>query len=74
MIATNWLIKVSLMVDLFGILVYVNVNIREYLDYANCKCRKGLIDKLVKECNEDIDENEIVYNVTLRVWGLVHYT
>ena len=55
------------MVDLFGILVYVNVNIREYLDYANCKCTKGLIDKLVKECDEDIDENEIVYKVTLRV-------
>ena len=28
----------------------------EYLDYANCKCRKKLIDKLVKECTENIEE------------------
>ena len=28
----------------------------EYLDYENCKCRKRLVDKLVKECNENIDE------------------
>ena len=26
------------------------------LDYANCKCRKRLIDKLVEECSENIDE------------------
>ena len=31
-------------------------NIGEYLDYENCKCRKGLADKLVEECNETIDE------------------
>ena len=37
----------------------------EYLNYANCKCRKRLIDKLVEECNEDINENEIIYNTTL---------
>ena len=24
-------------------------NIGEYLDYENCKCRKKLVDKLVKE-------------------------
>ena len=28
----------------------------EYLDYANCKCRKRLVDKLVDECDENIDE------------------
>ena len=28
----------------------------EYLDYKNCKCRKRLIDKLIEECNENIDE------------------
>ena len=28
----------------------------EYLDYENCKCRKRLVDKLVEECNENIDE------------------
>ena len=27
----------------------------EYLDYANCKCRKILIDKLVEKCSENID-------------------
>ena len=30
----------------------------EYLDYANCKCRKSLIDKLVKKCDEDTDGND----------------
>ena len=28
----------------------------EYLDYKNCKCRKRLVDKLVDECDENIDE------------------
>ena len=31
-----------------------------YLDYENCKCRKKLIDKLVGECSEDINENEMI--------------
>ena len=31
-------------------------DIGEYLDYQNCKCRKRLIDKLLDECNENIDE------------------
>ena len=26
-------------------------DVGKYLDYANCKCRKGLIDNLVEECN-----------------------
>ena len=34
-------------------------DVGEYLDYANCKCRKRLIDKLVEECNEDVDEVEM---------------
>ena len=33
--------------------------IDEYLDYENCKCRKKLVDKLVKECTENIDEVKI---------------
>ena len=37
-------------------------DVREYLDCENCKCRKWLIDKLVEECNENIDENEMIYN------------
>ena len=31
-------------------------DIGEYLDYSNCKCRKRLVDKLVQECNENIEE------------------
>ena len=31
-------------------------NLGEYLDYENCKCRKSLIDKLVDECDKNIDE------------------
>ena len=49
---------------MLGILVIVNVNeinhvILVYLDYENCKCRKRLIDKLVDECDENINEVEI---------------
>ena len=40
-------------------------DVGEYLSYANCKCWKYLIDKLVEECNEDINENEIIHNVAL---------
>ena len=28
----------------------------EYLDYQNCKCKKKLVDKLIEECNENIEE------------------
>ena len=31
----------------------------EYLDYKNCKCKKGLVNKLVEECNETIDEMKL---------------
>ena len=40
-------------------------DIRQYLDYENCKCWKILIDKLVEEFREIIDENEMIYNATL---------
>ena len=39
----------------------------EYLDYANCKCRKILIDKLVKKCSEDIDEKKLRLNELISV-------
>ena len=32
----------------------------EYLDYENCKSRKRLVDKLVEECNENIEEKSLV--------------
>ena len=34
------------------------------------KCRKRLIDKLVEECSENIDGNEMLYNETLDVISL----
>ena len=42
----------------------------EYLGYNYFKCRKRLVDKLVEECNENIDEeelhpNKMIYNSTL---------
>ena len=37
-------------------------DIGEYLDYENCSCRKKLVKKLVEECSENIDRNEIIYN------------
>ena len=40
-------------------------NLGKYLDYKNCKCRKRLIVKLVEECSENIDGNEMIYNATL---------
>ena len=56
--------------DLFRILVTMNVNVinhmtQEYLQYENYKCKKEVVDELVEECNENIDENEMIYNVTL---------
>ena len=32
----------------------------EYLDYENCKYRKRLVDKLIEECNENIDEISLI--------------
>ena len=37
-------------------------DVGQYLDYKNCKCRKKLVDKLVEECSENIDGNEMIYN------------
>ena len=42
-------------------------DIGEYLNYKDCKCRKRITDKLVEECSENINENEILYNETLDV-------
>ena len=40
-------------------------DVGEYLDYKSCKCRKRLTDKLVEECGEIIDGNEMLFNSTL---------
>ena len=34
--------------------------VEEYFNYE--KCRKRLIDKLVEECSENIDGNEMIHN------------
>ena len=31
----------------------------DFGEYENCKCRKTLVDKLVEECNENIDEAKL---------------
>ena len=31
-------------------------DVGEHFNYANCKCRKKLFDKLIEECTENIDE------------------
>ena len=53
-------------IDLFEILACVNVNVISHviLGYVNFKCRRGLIDKLVENCSEDIDRNEMVFDAT----------
>ena len=37
-------------------------DIGEYLDYENYKCRKRMVDKLMDECDENIDEVKILEN------------
>ena len=34
-------------------------DVSEYLDYENCRFRKKLVDKLAKQCTENIDEVKI---------------
>ena len=40
-------------------------DVRKCLDYENCKCRKRLIDKLVKEYNENTNEKKMT-NIILK--------
>ena len=42
-----------------------------YLDYKSCKCRKEFTSKLAEECSENIDGNNMIYNVTLNDYGKV---
>ena len=34
-------------------------DVGKYLDYENCNCRKKLTDKLVEECTENIEEENL---------------
>ena len=52
--AENWSIKEDVIKNLFGILLYTNVNDKscnfwQYLDCENFKCAKKLIDKLIEK-------------------------
>ena len=61
----NWLTKEYVIKDLFVILVIVNVNMINYftyLDCKNCKCRKKKLIKLVMECSENTDGNEMIHS------------
>ena len=51
----NSLIKLCAIKDLFGIQAIVSVNVINYA-MLECKCRKILVDKLVKECIENVEE------------------
>ena len=31
------------------------IDLGEYSDYENCKCRKKIVNKLVEECTENVD-------------------
>ena len=52
--------------DIFGILVFVSVNLINHvilvniLIKKNCKYREKLVDKLVEECTENIEEVKII--------------
>ena len=48
-------------------------DVGEYLDYKNCKCRNKFVDKLVKECIENINGNKMLHNETLDVIPLNDY-
>ena len=51
--------------------------IEEYLDYKNCVCRNSTVDKLVEECTNVIDSNNIYNEITSQfhqmIVLLVHY-
>ena len=48
-------------------------DIGEYLDYKNCKCRKGILDKLIEEFSENIYENETLDIIPLNAIQLNVY-
>ena len=70
----NKVIKKDVIKDLFGILVIVIVNV------INQERLYKKDSELVEECSENIDENEMIYNETLKVslsdykCIIVHYT
>ena len=46
-------------------------DVGKYLDYKTCKCRKRLTDKLVEECSENINWNQVICNGTFNDDGKI---
>ena len=46
-------------------------DVGQYLDYESCKCRKKLTDRLVEECSEKLDGDEMIYNTILNDHGKI---
>ena len=50
----------------------------KYLHYENCKCRKRLIDKLIEECNENIEETSLINSTKCKsnsyMWYIVLFS
>ena len=49
-------------------------DVGEYLDHANCKCRKRLINKLAEECSEIIDEVKIAKIISVELRLMEYYS
>ena len=47
-------------------------DVEEYLDYKISTCRKTLTEKLVEECSENIDVNEMIYNGTINDYEMIY--
>ena len=66
--ANNWLTKECVIKNFFRnpsnceCKCDKSCDVGAYLDYANCKCRKRLIHKLVEECSENIDDRKLHSN------------
>ena len=48
--------RMKINADVCECICYILCDVVEYLDYKICKCQKRLVDRLVKECIENIDE------------------
>ena len=48
-------------------------DVGNYLDYKNRKFRNKLVDKLVEECSENIDGDEMIYNGTFNDYKCMQF-
>ena len=52
---------------------YKSCDFGEYLDYENCKCKKRLVDKLIEECNENIEETSLINSAKCKSSSCIFY-